>query len=109
MSNFKEKEDKRICPNEPMSSKELVEIFLKRLNVEKVYKESDIILNWNKKFGKEFKGHIKIKEIKLDTLILKADHPAWAQKANMKKNTILRKIKKEFPSTNIKSIQIICR
>lgn len=108
MKNFDKDEDKRLCTEGPMSSKDLIQIFLTKLNITENYPDSDILLNWNETIGKDFQGHLRIKEIKRDILILKADHPAWAQKANMKKNVILRKIKKEFPKTQIKSIQIIC-
>lgn len=99
----------RICKENPISSKDLVDLYLKTLlkkkkNIDyKIYEIWDLIIQDN------LKPHIKIKEVKDDELILIADHPAWLQKANMSKNTILRKIKKEIPSTNIKSVHIICR
>lgn len=99
----------RICKDNPISSKKLVEIYLntvlknkKPLNYE-LYEKWDIIIQ------KKLKEHLKIKEINDDVLILIADHPAWLQKANMSKKNILVKIKKEIPITNIKSIHIICR
>jgi len=101
--------EERICKENPISSKDLVELYLKTILKKKKPIDYQIYEIWDLILPENLKKHIKIKEVKDDILILIADHPAWLQKANMSKNTILRKIKKEIPSTNIKSVHIICR
>ncbi len=101
--------DDRICKKDALSSKKLIDIYLNTVLKKKIPKKNEIYNKWEKIVSLKFSQHIKIKEIKDDCLILTADHPAWLQKANMSKNNILKKIKKEIPSTNIKTIHIIYR
>lgn len=105
---MKEDEDKRICTKEPMSSKELIEIILNKLQIDNT-NDCNLASKWNKIAEGDLAQHLTIKEIKFNTLVVIADHPAWAQKANLKKKIILRKINKFFPSMGINSIKIICR
>lgn len=99
----------RVCNENAKSSKELLELYIKNIFIKKIKKNDDIFGRWEEIVPPKFCQHLKIKEIKDDKLILIADHPAWAQKAKMSKNNILKNIKKAFPSTNIKTIHIICR
>lgn len=102
-----EDDNKRIATKDAMSSKQLIDMFLSKLKVESI-EECSITLNWGKIVQGDYYKHLKVKEIKFNTVIVVADHPAWAQKANMSKNTMLKKIQKEFPSLNINAIKIIC-
>lgn len=102
-----EDDNQRIATNEAMSSKQLIDIFLSKLKVNET-EDYSITLNWNKIVQGESYKHLKVKEIKFNTVIVIADHPAWAQKANMHKSIMLKKIKKEFPLLGIKAIKIIC-
>lgn len=101
--------DDRICKGESISSKKLIDIYLNTVLKKKIPPKDDIYSNWEKIISLKFSKHLKIKEVKDGCLILIADHPAWQQKANMSKNNILKKINKLIPSTNIKTIHIICR
>ncbi len=100
-------EDKRIATKDAMSSKELIDLFLSKLKVENI-ENCAITLNWKKIVQGEYYKHLKVKEIKFNTVIVIADHPAWAQKANMSKMAMLKKIQKEFPSLGVTAIKIIC-
>ncbi len=101
--------DNRICTDKPISSKQLVDLYLNNVLKKKKPLNFEIYEKWDIIVQNKLKDHLKIKEVKDDVLILVADHPAWVQKANMSKKNILSKIKKEIPITNIKSIHIICR
>lgn len=101
--------DDRICKDNPISSKKLVEIYLNTILKKKKPLNFDLYEKWDIIIQNKLKDHLKIKEINDGVLILIADHPAWLQKANMSKKNILSKIKKEIPLTNITSIHIICR
>lgn len=99
----------RICKDKPISSKELVDLYLQNVLQKKKPLAFEISEKWDIIIKSKLKNHLKIKEIKDGVLILVADHPAWVQKANMSKKNILNNIQKEFPVSNIKSIHIICR
>lgn len=99
----------RICKDKPISSEQLVDYYLKEILKKEKPKSSNLYDKWDVILPENLKKHIQIKEIRDDVLILVADHPAWRQKANMNKRKILKKINEEFPTLNIKSIQIICR
>lgn len=107
LSKMFQDEDKRIAVDEAMSSKELIKIFLNKLHIEQ-NDELKLTLKWNKIVNGELSKHLKVKEIKFNTVIISADHPAWAQKGNINKTRLLKKIQKEFPSLGIQSIKIIC-
>lgn len=101
--------DDRICKDNAISTKNLIDIYLNTVLKKERPKKSEIYDKWDDIISNKFKHHLKIKEINNDKLILVADHPAWVQRANMSKNIILKNIKKEIPSSNIKTIHIICR
>jgi len=99
----------RVCNENAKSTKELLELYIKNILIKKYNKNDDIYSKWNEIIPNKLSQHLEIKEIKDDKIILIADHPAWAQKAKLSKNNILQNINKTFPSTNIKTIHIICR
>ncbi len=99
----------RVCNENAKSTKELLDLYIKNILIKKYKKNDDIYSRWDEIVSSKLSQHLKIKDIKDDKIIIIADHPAWAQKAKLSKNNILKNIKKAFPSTNIKTIHIICR
>ena len=64
---------------------------------------------WPELVGEETAEHLKIKDIKGKTLTLEADHPGWAQVAQLRKKEFLEKIKERFPDKYISIIKVSLR
>jgi hypothetical protein len=66
-----------------------------------------MISRWDMIIGEKFVGHIGLKEIKGDTLVVKTDHPAWSQLFSMQQGIVIKKIQKEYPSLGIRKILLL--
>jgi len=62
--------------------------------------------SWEDIVGPDIYSHVKIDDLIDKNLIVKADHPGWAQVFLLKKKAILGKVQKKFPQLEIKNIQI---
>jgi hypothetical protein len=67
-----------------------------------------LISSWEKIVGTDLASHLKVKDLKGSTLLLKCDHPGWAQIFYMKKSAIMRKMQRQFPQVSIKSFRVMC-
>ncbi len=103
------KDDKeRICKEgEPLKSSDVLDLVLKRLKIDPEKPSSALGFAWQEIVGDRLYPHVKIVEIKHHTLILKADHPSWAQLALMENRRILRELDKRYPSLEIHSLHVI--
>jgi hypothetical protein len=70
-------------------------------------KRYQMISHWDEIIGEKFVGHITLKEIKGDTLVVRADHPAWSQLFSMQQGKIISKVRKEYPSLGIRKILLL--
>ncbi|HPE92152.1 MAG: DUF721 domain-containing protein [Sphaerochaeta sp.] len=80
---------------------------LRSLDIRSDNPKAAIGFEWQKIVGNRLYPHVKIVEIKGTTLVLRADHPSWAQIALMQQKKILALITKKYPSLGIKSIQML--
>ena len=98
----------RLCKTgEPLEAKEVLDIVLRNLNIRPDNPSAAIGFEWQKIIGNRLYPHVKIVEIKHSTLVLRADHPSWAQIALMQQKKILALINKKYPSLGLKSIQML--
>ncbi len=100
---------KRLCKEggEPLAGKNVLDYVLRSLNIHPDNPKAAIGFEWQKIIGNRLYPHVKILEIKGTTLVLKADHPSWAQIAMMEQKRILTLIAKKYPMLGIKSIQML--
>ncbi|MFA6731242.1 MAG: DUF721 domain-containing protein [Spirochaetia bacterium] len=99
----------RMCHEggEPLEGKHVLEYVLRSLNIHADNPKAAVGFEWQKIIGNRLYPHVKIVEIKGTTLVLRADHPSWAQMAMMQQKKILAFIGKKYPSLGIKSIQML--
>lgn len=100
----------RLCnQGDPLKGKEVLDIVLRNLNIKPENPSSAIGFEWQQIIGNRLYPHVKIVEIKHSTLVLRADHPSWAQITMMQQKKILALITKKYPSLGIKNIQMLNR
>ncbi len=98
----------RLCKEgEPLEAKKVLDYVLRGLDIKTDNPQSAIGFEWQKIIGNRLYAHVKIIEIKNTTLILRADHPSWAQITLMQQKKIIASINKKYPSLGIKSIHMI--
>ena len=79
---------------------------LSNYNIELGHTYSTFFKSWYIIAGQDAAAHSKVKDIEGNTLIIEVDHPAWIQILQMKKKTIIFKIKKEYPQLSITDLRI---
>jgi predicted nucleic acid-binding Zn ribbon protein len=98
----------RICKaDDPIDSKQVLEMVLQRLHISADNPKVAVGMNWRDIIGPRLFPHVKIVDIKGKTLVLRADHPSWAQIAMMQKKKVLAGINRTYPSLGIGDIQIL--
>ncbi|MDT4762455.1 DUF721 domain-containing protein [Sphaerochaeta sp. PS] len=98
----------RICKDgEPIEGKKVLDMVLRRLDIRPENPKASIGLNWQEIIGTRLYPHVKIIDIKGSTLVLKADHPSWAQITMMQQKKILALVQRKYPSLGVKSLQIL--
>lgn len=98
----------RLCKEgEPLEAKAVLDYVLRRLDIRPDNPKAAVGFEWQKIIGNRLYPHVKIVEIKHTTLVLKADHPSWAQITMMQQKKILSLLAKKYPSLGIKSIQML--
>jgi len=98
----------RICKDgEPIEGKKVLDMVLHRLDIRPDNPKAAIGMNWQDIIGMRLYPHVKIIDIKGSTLVLKADHPSWAQITMMQQKSILASIQRKYPSLGVKSLQIV--
>jgi len=63
--------------------------------------------HWDQIIGEKFIGHIELKEIRGDTLVIKADHPTWANLFSLQQNKVLKAIQNTYPILGIRRILLV--
>lgn len=61
---------------------------------------------WNEIIGIDLAAHIKIYDLRDGVLICETDHPGWAQMFLLRKKSILKKVQKNFPQLNVRSVRM---
>ena len=98
----------RLCKEgEPLEGRKVLDFVLRSLDINSDNPKAAIGFEWQKIIGNRLYPHVKIVEIKGSTLVLRGDHPYWAQIALMQQKKILALITKKYPSLGIKSIQML--
>jgi hypothetical protein len=98
----------RLCKEgEPLEARAVLDYVLRRLDISVDNPKAAVGFEWQKIIGNRLYPHVKIVEIKHTTLVLKADHPSWAQITMMQQKKILSLLEKKYPSLGIKSIQML--
>lgn len=77
--SMKDKKTRLCKEGEPLEAKDVLDYVLRRLDIRPDNPKAAVGFEWQKIIGNRLYPHVKIVEIKHTTLVLKADHPSWAQ------------------------------
>ncbi|MGE4583083.1 MAG: DUF721 domain-containing protein [Sphaerochaeta sp.] len=98
----------RLCKEgEPLEGRKVLDVVLRSLNIRSDNPKAAMGFEWQKIIGNRLYPHVKIVEIRQNTLVLRADHPSWAQITLMQQKKILALLERRFPSLQIKSIHML--
>jgi len=98
----------RICKeDEPLKGRDVLALVLRRLSIDPDNPKTELGFAWREIVGERLYPHVKIVDIKLTTLVLRADHPSWAQLALMQQRRIVAELGRRYPTLGIKTIQLI--
>lgn len=98
----------RVCrQGEPLKSKDVLDLVLRRLSIDPANPQTELGFAWQQIVGERLYPHVKIVDIKHNTLILRADHPSWAQLALMQQRRIISELKRRYPTLGVNTIQLI--
>lgn len=88
------------------SAKNLLEEVLHDLNYAMGLKYSSLFKSWESIAGENLAAHSRVVDLKKGVLYIESDHPGWYQMLEMEKNSIKKKVQKQYPMLNIKEIRI---
>ncbi len=98
----------RVCKEgEPLKSHAVLDLVLRRLKIDRKAPKSSLGFAWQEIIGERLYPHVKIVDVKLHTLMLRADHPSWAQITMMQQKRIIGELQRRYPSLGITTIQVI--
>jgi hypothetical protein len=67
---------------------------------------SSVFRAWSQMVGESLSEHSRIYEVAGGNLFVEVDHPGWMQMLLMKKNKILRSVKRNYPALDIRELRI---
>ncbi len=98
----------RVCKDgEPMKGDAVLDMVLRRLKIDRNAPKNSLGFAWQEIVGERLYPHIKIVDIKMHTLMVRADHPSWAQITMMQQKRIVGELQRRYPSLGITTIQVI--
>ncbi|MDD3902238.1 MAG: DUF721 domain-containing protein [Sphaerochaeta sp.] len=98
----------RLCKDgEPIEASKVLDLVLRHLDISPDNPKAAVGMNWQDIIGPRLYPHVKILDIKGTMLVLRADHPSWAQIAMMQQKKILASVNRKYPSLAVTSLQIL--
>jgi len=92
---------------DPLLGKDVLDTVLKTLNIDLDEPRYGLATSWEEIAGPDLYLHVKVVDIRHSTLVLRADHPSWANLVMLQKKRILQAIQKRYPSLGITSLQVL--
>jgi predicted nucleic acid-binding Zn ribbon protein len=86
---------------------ELIEQIFSSLNIRDEKDAVSLFSSWEMLAGSDVASHSYILELSGKTLIVSVDHPGWVQMVQMKKRSILNRIKEKYPELGIERIHTV--
>ena len=91
----------------PLLGKDVLDTVLKTLNIDLAEPRYGLATSWEEIAGPDLYLHVKVVDIRHSTLVLRADHPSWANLVLLQKKRIIQAIQKRYPSLGITSLQVL--
>lgn len=88
------------------TASDVVNKFFSGISVEKMNEANGFLRTWNEVVGTNIAAHSQVIDVDRGAVIVEVDHPGWAQQIQLKKRTILDRLKKGFPDLEIKNLVI---
>jgi len=85
---------------------DILEAFFRMNNISGGEEYVAFFRSWQNIVGVDLASHTRVADIKNNALVVEVDHPGWMQMLHMKKDRILRDIKKRFPQLGITTLHM---
>lgn len=103
----KDKRDRVCKEGEPLRGDAVLSMVLRRLKIDPHDPKNSLGFAWQEIVTERLYPHVKIVDIKMHTLMVRADHPSWAQITMMQQKRIIGELQRRYPSLEITTIQVI--
>lgn len=91
----------------PLDTRQVLDLIMHHLHIDKNDPKVDMSFNWVDIIGSRLAPHISLVDLKNDALLVRADHPTWAQLFSLDQKKIVKKLNMTYPSLGIKRIIIL--
>jgi len=85
---------------------DILEAFFRMNNISGGEEYVAFFRSWQNIVGVDLASHTRVADIKNHALVVEVDHPGWMQMLHMKKDRILRDIKKRFPQLGVTTVHM---
>jgi hypothetical protein len=93
--------------DDPLHGKDVLDIVLKTLDVDLGEPRYGLAASWAEIVGPELYLHVKVVDIQHESLVLRADHPSWANLVLLQKKRIIKAIQNRYPSLGITTLHVL--
>ena len=93
--------------DDPLLGKEVLNTVLKTLDIDLEEPRYGLTASWEEIVGPELYLHVKVVDIQHESLVLRADHPSWANLVMLQKKRIVQAVRKRYPSLGITTLSVL--
>ena len=92
---------------DPLVVGEVLNVVLKGLNIDVEEPQFGLTSSWAEIAGADLALHVSVVDIQHTTLVLRADHPSWANVVMLQKRRIIKAIGERYPGLGIINLHVL--
>lgn len=88
--------------SEESNAKDLISRFIESIGIHDTEGVVPFVRTWPQIAGRDAAAHSQILDIANGAILVGVDHPAWLQKLHMDRDTIIARVRREFPDLHVR-------
>ncbi|NLZ77187.1 MAG: DUF721 domain-containing protein [Spirochaetales bacterium] len=92
---------------DPLLGKDVLDTLLRTLEIDLKEPRYGLSASWEEIVGPEISPHVKVVDIRHGSLVLRADHPSWANLVLLQKKRIVKAVRDRYPSLGIRTLHVL--
>ncbi len=92
---------------DPLAVKDVLDVVLKNLKTDITEERFQLNSAWAEIAGTDIALHVRVVDIHHKSLVLRADHPSWANVVMLKKKQLIKAIQNRYPALGITTLHIL--
>ena len=84
---------------------DLLRTILDQSRIDEAKTYSSFFRSWARIAGPDLAAHSKVIDIRNGVVVVEADHPGWLQMIQIRRASILRKVRKSYPELEIRDLR----